>query len=213
MYYRTSYVSCLLSSFASCRGSLPLPSGAPCSSLQHFCKSKKFDYITRKVRSSKRQDFNLLVFCPLLPLVGVRFLFRLALPVHRCSTFARRSAHPVRDEDALVGRKRRNFRPKKPHSIHHQTERGREGGPVCLPFSKKRERRSFQETRMEPDKKQEPQDGRENSYAHKKGVEIIFVLGFLFHISSHISFVYEAVCSGGLWRCIDRSNIDEKIKC
>ncbi len=42
---------------------------------------------------------------PLLILVGVGCLFRLTLLVDRCSTFARRSAPPVHDTDALVCRK------------------------------------------------------------------------------------------------------------
>ncbi len=44
------------------------------------------------------------VFQPPLPFFGVGFLFLLALPVQRCSTFATRSAALVHDADAVVGR-------------------------------------------------------------------------------------------------------------
>ncbi len=44
------------------------------------------------------------VFQPPLPFFGVGFLFLLALPVQRCSTFATRSAVLVHDADAVVGR-------------------------------------------------------------------------------------------------------------
>ena len=46
----------------------------------------------------------LVVFQPPLPFFGVGFLFLLALPVQRCSTFATRSAAFVHDADAVVGR-------------------------------------------------------------------------------------------------------------
>jgi hypothetical protein len=53
------------------------------------------------------QEIDLLtvvVFQPPLSFFGVGFLFLLAIPVQRCSTFATRSTVLVYDEDAVVGR-------------------------------------------------------------------------------------------------------------
>jgi hypothetical protein len=90
-------------------------------------------HIHRSMRTriaSNTELLTFLVFYPLLPLFGIRFLFRLTLPVHRCSTFDRRSAHAVHDTDTCRQKKEELQEQKDTH--HSSLDGKREGGRASL---------------------------------------------------------------------------------